>query len=146
VVSQTVGAIVRGYKLSVTKQFDLMGYCKKLWHEMNHHVKNIELGKFVVMPNHVHGILLLTGNDACTHDHNNSEFMSAISPKSNTLSSIIRSYKSAVTKYCNRLELPFAWQTRFHDHVIRDENAYNNIMQYIINNPANWQEDNFYYK
>ena len=73
------------------------------------------------------------------------EMMSSISPKSNTIPSIIRSYKSAVTKYCNRLELPFAWQSRFHDHIIRNDESFQRISEYIKNNPAKWQEDIFHY-
>lgn len=53
-----------------------------------------------------------------------------------TVSSIIGSYKSAVTKHANRLKLPFGWQTRFHDHVIRNDEEYQRIENYIANNPA----------
>ncbi len=62
----------------------------------------------------------------------------------NSLSSIIGSYKSAVTKHANRLELPFGWQTRFHEHIIRDDVEYQRIKNYIINNPTHWEEDKFY--
>ncbi len=130
-----------------------------LWFEIKNHAKNIELGEFVVMPNHVHGILILDGNNdianigrdvACNvpteteTPNQKNEQMTAISPKSNTISSIIRSYKSAVTKYCNRLELTFAWQPRFHDHIIRNDESFHRISEYIKNNPANWHEDKFY--
>jgi len=139
-----------------------------LWFEIKNHAKHIELGEFVVMPNHVHGILILNGNDrgnvngrdvangkdvACGRDvacnvpteteTTKNEKMSAISPKSNTISSIIRSYKSAVTKYCNRLELPFAWQPRYHDHIISNDESFHRISEYIKNNPAYWEEDTF---
>lgn len=131
-----------------------------LWYEMKHHAKNIGLGEFVVMPNHVHGILILNGNDGCkdvtcnsdvtcnvsTGKNDKNQFMSSKSPSPNTLSSIIRSYKSAVTKYCNRLQLPFAWQTRFHDRVIRDDGSLERNIEYIRNNPVHWQEDEFYHK
>jgi hypothetical protein len=63
------------------------------------------------------------------------EKMAAISPKSNSISTIIRSYKSVVTNYCNRMNLPMGWQPRFHDHIIRDARAFQSISQYIINNP-----------
>ena len=70
--------------------------------------------------------------------------MSNISPKSNSISTIIRSYKSAVTKHANRLGFDFGWQTRFYDHIVRNEKAFQNISNYIINNPANWDKDKFY--
>lgn len=61
----------------------------------------------------------------------------------NSISSIIGSYKSAVTKHANRLGIEFAWQTLFYDHIIRDNDAYQRIHQYIINNPLKWKEDKF---
>ncbi|RKY75950.1 hypothetical protein DRQ07_11085 [candidate division KSB1 bacterium] len=59
----------------------------------------------------------------------------------NSLSSIIGSYKSAVTKHALRLGYDFVWQTRFYDHIIRNEKSYKNIKYYIINNPAKWNDD-----
>jgi REP element-mobilizing transposase RayT len=119
-----------------------------LWYEIPHHTKNVELGAFVVMPNHIHGILILTGND---DDHNvetlhatslpnpnpntnTNQQMADISPKMGSVSAIVRSYKSAVTKHTHRLGYEFAWQTRFHDHIIHDEKSFNTISNYIINN------------
>ena len=72
--------------------------------------------------------------------------MANISPKSNSIATIIRSYKSAVTKHANRLKLQNGWQTRFHDHIICNETEYQRITDYIINNPAKWQEDKFFEK
>lgn len=136
-----------------------------LWNEIKSHTKNVELGEFVVMPNHVHGIIILnnginmgggrdvacnvptgtgTGTEIEIPNTFKNEQMAAISPKSNTVSTIIRSYKSAVTKHCNRLELPFAWQSRFHDHIIRNDESFHRISEYIKNNPANWKDDKFY--
>jgi REP element-mobilizing transposase RayT len=140
-----------------------------LWHEIPHHSPLVKLGEFVVMPNHIHGILILTepapvvddGGDrrdvACNVSTCNvstttktppmtekNEFMSNISPKSNSISTIVRSYKSAVTKHAHRLGFDFAWQTRFHDHIIRNGESFEKISNYIINNPVNWQEDKFF--
>jgi hypothetical protein len=72
------------------------------------------------------------------------EYMSSISPKPGSLHRVIGSYKSAVTKLIHRLNLPFGWQTRYHDHIIRDDKSYFFIKEYILNNPAKWQEDKFF--
>lgn len=151
-----------------------------LWHEIRNHVENIDLGEFIVMPNHVHGILILNNpyipddaaNSCAGHSENDDaenandavetghalsvQPNSANHPKNksigqkrfqnigkNSISSIVGSYKSAVTKYANRLELPFNWQMRFHDSLIRDKKAFENISNYIINNPKNWEKDKF---
>jgi REP element-mobilizing transposase RayT len=65
-------------------------------------------------------------------------------PGKNTISSIVGSYKSAVTKHARRLGFDFGWQTRFHDHIIRDDAEYQRINDYIESNPANWAKDKFY--
>jgi hypothetical protein len=148
-----------------------------LWYEILHHAKNVELGEFVVMPNHIHGIIILNGNnppwtmesidrpvgsrhalspqsipqqstDGLIDEPNTPESEKTIgqkrfqNPGKNTISSIVGSYKSAVTKYANRMYLPFAWQSLFHDRIIRDSRSFQNISVYIQNNPQNWKEDN----
>ena len=72
------------------------------------------------------------------------QIMADISPKPGSLSVIVRSYKSAVTKHAHRLGFQFAWQPRFHDHIIRNQDEFERIRQYIINNPKNWNNDKFY--
>ncbi|HAQ19254.1 MAG TPA: transposase [Prolixibacteraceae bacterium] len=127
------------------------------WHEIPNHSPNVELGQFVVMPNHIHGILVLNGNTSNPADQNvetlhatslhpDHAFYSGISPKSNSVSVLIRSYKSAVTKHNNRLGLcpKFRWQARFHDHIIRDEIEFQKIKRYIQTNPENWKNDKFF--
>ncbi len=54
------------------------------------------------------------------------------------------SFTSAVTKWCNKKNLRFGWQSRFHDHVIRDDDEFRRIRDYIMNNPANWNDDRFF--
>jgi len=139
-----------------------------LWHEIPQHAKNVELGAFVVMPNHIHGILILTENNTnpiaksvetlhattpveTLHAtmpvetlHATSLRMASISPKPNSVSTIIRSYKSAVTKNANRLGYEFGWQSLFHDHIIRNDEEYQRINDYIENNPINWGKDKFF--
>lgn len=133
------------------------------WHEIPHHAKNVELGAFVVMPNHIHGILILSSDsdlsESESHVHvRTGHALSQQFPQSpdlsesqkrfrnqgkNTISSIIGSYKSAVTKHANRLGFEFGWQTRFHDHIIRNDAEYQRINDYIESNVQNWKDDTF---
>lgn len=129
-----------------------------LWYEIPHHAKNVELGVFVVMPNHIHGILILNGGDG-NGNGNVVETGHALSlpappapppaaqrfqnPGKNTVSSIMGSYKSAVTKHAGRLGFEFAWQVRFYDHIIRNDPEYQRINNYIESNPENWDKDRF---
>ena len=73
--------------------------------------------------------------------------MSSISPKCNELATIIRAFKSAVTKRTNELYSSpnqKLWQRNYWEYIIRNDNAYQRIVNYIINNPANWKNDKFY--
>jgi len=122
-----------------------------LWHEIPNHASFIDLGEFVVMPNHIHGILILDKPDG--ENENAGPDPTPTNPTigktrfqnigKNTVSSIIGSYKSAVTKHANRLELENGWQRLFHDHIIRNHGEFQRISHYIINNPSNWREDKF---
>jgi REP element-mobilizing transposase RayT len=148
-----------------------------MWYEIKNHTNTAELDEFVVMPNHIHGILILNNdyqnemdgknnnensNDIgdCNGDVGTRHALPLQSPTSssppltigqqrfqnqgkNTVSSIIGSYKSAVTKHARRLGYTFAWQSRFHDHIIRDDESFQRIKKYIENNPLNWGKDKF---
>ncbi|HLG33542.1 MAG TPA: hypothetical protein VI757_01570 [Bacteroidia bacterium] len=66
-------------------------------------------------------------------------------PIPGSVSVIVQQYKSSVKRWCNKHDHPeFQWQSRFHDHIIRNAKSYENISQYIINNPKTWMEDKFY--
>ncbi len=67
-------------------------------------------------------------------------------PQSGNLPSVVRGIKSAVTKYANEHDIPFAWQSRYHDHIIRNQIEMNHIAHYIQNNPMKWELDRFYKK
>jgi len=124
------------------------------WKEIPNHFEDVELGTFVIMPNHMHGIIFILEK---THNIiGQTHAFDSISPaldiqnnKSNIdlmhskLSNIIGSYKSSVTKEINRTikQSGFKWQTSFHDHIIRNEKEMQNIADYIELNPANWEED-----
>ena len=117
---------------------------------------NLEFGEFVVMPNHIHGIIMIGANKFNTSlerrdamhgvSTNANEFKNKFTPQSKNLSSIIRGFKSAVTTYARKNSIEFDWQTRFHDHIIRSNDAYQRISNYIINNPRKWQQDKFFNK
>jgi REP element-mobilizing transposase RayT len=73
-----------------------------------------------------------------------SDKMRNIANKRGLLSVAIGGFKSAITKYANNHKIPFGWQARFHDHIIRDAGEYERIALYIENNPKTWEQDKFY--
>ena len=70
-----------------------------------------------------------------------SDKMRDIANKRGLLSVAIGGFKSAITKYANKNKIPFGWQARFHDHIIRDAGEYERIALYIENNPKTWEQD-----
>ena len=129
---------------------------EKYWSEIPDHFPNISLDEFVVMPNHVHGIICIdtkiivesssveTLHATSLQTSNKNKYFQNISPKAASLATILRSYKSAVSKEVHKLNPEFNWQSRFHDHIIRNVQSFRNIQQYILNNPKNWKEDEYY--
>ena len=115
----------------------------QFWQEIPQHTTGwVTLDAFVVMPNHVHGIIVIVETLQCNVSTGDDNPMSAISPRAGSLGAIIRSYKSAVTRWCRQNGYTeFGWQPRFYDHIIRDEKALNNIRRYIAENPLRWSED-----
>ncbi|MBE0656009.1 MAG: hypothetical protein IH594_19570 [Bacteroidales bacterium] len=150
------GKINKGIiELSVTGQI-----AEQCWLEIPEHFQNVKLDAYVIMPSHVHGILIITesegkeGSSIVKALNDNSRFlltphalkMSRISPKPGSLPVILGSYKSSVTKEIRKFEPKYEWQARYHDHIIRDEREYQRITEYIINNPKNWNDDEFFRK
>ena len=126
-----------------------------LWCSIPDHYPRAACGEFVVMPNHVHGVLGLVGRNeddagsrgggdadvAC----NVSTAMSRISPRAGSLGAVVRSYKAAVTRWCHANgQGHFRWQPRYHDRVIRSEASLRQIERYIADNPARWQTDEYH--
>jgi putative transposase len=74
--------------------------------------------------------------------HSNASLPNNNTTKKNNLSNIIRGFKSSSTKLIHISGFNnFAWQPRFYEHIIRNDNSLQNIRQYIINNPVNWSKD-----
>jgi putative transposase len=133
----------------------------KLWVEIPNHHPYVRLDTHIIMPNHIHGILVIdrphppaaactdvrsnvcTGSSGKGRNFGEEDFyqsMGAISPRAHSLSLIVRNYKGAVTHWCRQNGYSeFRWLARFHDHVIRNDEALDRIRRYIINNPAKWR-------
>ena len=103
---------------------------KTIWNKIPHYFPFASLRAFVIMPNHLHGIILF---EKSTTIKNNTA--AKFGPQSNNLGSIIRGFKSSVTIEARKTDFEFAWQSRFYDRIIRNENELENIIQYIYDNP-----------
>jgi putative transposase len=126
--------IIANNQIILNKYGDI---ARNSWLDLPNHHKNIKLDEFVVMPNHIHGILIIDNPVANGPARSSTKY-----PKSDNLSVVIGSYKSAVSKQINQLNnIKFKWQKSFYDHIIRTDKSLNIIRKYIINNPAKWDRD-----
>lgn len=96
----------------------------------------IILDQYVIMPNHIHCIIGITAG--------NNVGGQPAAPTRGTLSSFVNGFKSAVTTRINTLRNTpgeSVWQRSFYDHIIRNERSLNALREYILANPANWEQD-----
>ncbi len=127
---------------------------------------NLTCGEFVIMPDHFHAIITIGKNQynradrnagrdtnrcrvamhcvpTMTTNQNKNQPKNKFGAQSKNLASIVRGFKSSVTKNARRIQTDFAWQSGYHDHLIRNDQEYKRIKYYIINNPKKWENDKF---
>ena len=131
-----------------------------MWEQIPTHFPQVETDAWVVMPNHVHGVIFIAGSDTAVSPKEGATTSVGMSPAVGathasplqrpsgppkcSLGAIVGSYKSAVSRRVNELRRSRGapvWQRNYYDHVIRDAAALNHIRQYIAENPARWAED-----
>lgn len=101
---------------------------------------NVLLDEFVIMPNHFHGIIVITDK---IENETSQRLVSTLKP--NSLGSIIGQFKSVSTKRIHaEVNKNFSWQPRFYEHIIRNEKELYNIRNYIYLNPVKWELDKYY--
>lgn len=131
----------------------------KLWESIPKQFNFIQLGEFVVMPDHIHGILILEHCGVAIHRDQIENTTQTDNPdkeltKENkggitglhnpmlqdSISKVMRWYKAKCSYDVRKTGIPLEWQSRFYDHVIRNQRAFDRISQYIIDNPGNWKK------
>ncbi len=142
---------------------DIGRVTEQCWNAIPKHFENVSLHSFVIMPNHVHGIIEIITNVGAKHfspednEHwtkhfspeNDEHWSKDISPlpkgTSKTIGSIVRGFKIGVTKWARQnTDIYQVWQRNYHEHIIRNENSYYRISEYIESNPKKWEDDCFY--
>lgn len=108
---------------------DVGNVVKKCWLQIPEHYPNVVLHEFIIMPNHIHGIIELVGAN------NNSPLQAK--GTSGTIGAIVRGFKIGTTKAL----YGSVWQRNYHEHIIRNAVAYHKILEYIITNPLRWEDD-----
>ncbi len=111
--------------------------------------KNVRLDLHVVMPNHVHGLIVIEDNlgGLSSRGFPTQKRHASRTLQAGSLGAIIGQFKVAVTRRARSSQLysdQRIWQRNYHEHVVRDEESLNSIRRYVIENPARWAEDSLY--
>lgn len=110
------------------------------------HFPNAAINTFVIMPDHIHSIIVIKNNVGTLHARSpqngpeKNQFMSTISPKAGSLSTIIRSYKSSVTRMARTINNGFEWQSGYHDRIIRNRFELIRVQKYISDHIVSFKE------
>ena len=111
------------------------------WSHIQNHFDQVKLDVFIIMPNHIHGILHIENKGTACRAPTFERFGV---PVAGSLPTVIRSYKSAVTRKINIVRNnPGApvWQRNYYEHIIRNEESLNQFRRYIDENPLRWALD-----
>lgn len=140
---------------------EIGAHTQKCIEEITQHNPYAEIPLHVIMPNHLH-LIVVIDYDKTPHDKRTVDVVTThvetfretslqrktpierATEMQSWLSVVIRQFKQSITRYAHKNNIDFAWQTRFHDHIIRDNDEMNGIANYIENNVANWKQDKFY--
>jgi REP element-mobilizing transposase RayT len=120
---------------------------RQYWQAIPEHFQEVKLDEFIVVPNHLHGIVIISNVETChgmslQKPSNRNIFTK---PLSGPLSTVINQYKCTVTRECRKIGYSdFSWQSRFYEHIIRNEKSLQKIRQYIMNNPVKWELDEYH--
>jgi len=139
---------------------------QQCWLEIPHHFPHVKLDEFVIMPDHIHGIIILNdivgaknfspqpSNNFSPQPSNNFSPQPMSTPQQNitpfrspskTIGSIIRGFKIGVTKgFRQNTDIYVVWQRNYYEHIIRNKVELNRMRQYIIDNPKKWKTDENY--
>lgn len=131
------------------------------WKDIPNHFPTVEIDEFVVMPNHFHGIIVITNDQSrgvrlnaptslslkggAEEKSSERNRFSHISPKKGSLGVIIRTFRGEVTRRIRSEGFQeFGWQQGYYDRIIRNRDELNNIRRYISENPLKWELDKYY--
>ena len=114
---------------------------RRCWEDIPHHFPLVELDAFVVMPNHVHGMIVILGRGEKSFAPTTTTTTTPQSP-SRAVGSIIRGFKIGVTKWFRaNTDVYSVWQRGYYEHIVRSEPELMAIREYILGNPVRWDDD-----
>lgn len=129
-----------------------IGYeTEKCWLAISQHFPHVKLHEYLIMPNHIHGIIEIT--EIVGANNHSPEKEGRFKSPSKTIGSIIRGFKIGVIKQIKNisrangyspLQDGSIWQRNYYEHIIRNDESYGKITEYIYENPKSWDRDDYY--
>jgi len=127
---------------------------KQCWLDIPTHFPHVTIHEFIIMPNHIHGILEITQSVGVNNHSPDKDDIPSFKSPSKTIGSVIRGFKIGITKwfrnnqrtnnYSSLKPTKSIWQRNYYEHIIRNNTSYMNIAKYIQSNPENWVTDDYY--
>ena len=112
------------------------------WLNISKHFSHVVLHDYVVMPDHLHGIIQITNSVGTCHGMSlqmgQNRYNKFGKPLSGSLGIIVNQFKSSVTRWCRKQNYGFTWQPNYYERIIRTPKQLGSIRKYIVENPKNW--------
>lgn len=138
------GNIINNKNNPIVKLSELGEIACKNWIEIEKFHPYAIVDHFIVMPDHIHGIIALVKNNNTKPDLSFSVYKNIFGPQSKNIPSIIRGYKSSVKSFALKNNFEFEWQPGYYDRIIRNEKELESIQNYIYQNPLKWHLEKYY--
>ena len=116
------------------KLTDIGKIVNEQWRNIPKHFRNTSIDEYIIMPNHIHGIIIIENNKTAH----------VPSLQTITLGNMIGLFKQSCTLKIREFYPEFEWKSRFYDRVIRNDVELDKIRKYIVENPLNWIDDDYY--
>ncbi len=143
-----LGEVLEG-EMRLNKSGHIVEAC---WNDSPDHYAHVQLDAFVIMPNHVHGVIVLTDDGGTDRVNVGAGFKPAPTGPQGTakrhgLPEIVRAFKTFSSRWINEWRRMFGapvWQRNYYEHVIRGDAELNGIREYVYSDPARWIEDRYH--
>lgn len=135
IVTDDKNAVEGGFHAAPKIQLSLIGKeILKTIDFINNQYSNVSIDKHIIMPNHIHLIIVLQESKEGGHGN----------PPLHKIIAQLKSYTNKKFNDINKTKNLFLWQKNYFEHIIRNEQEYEEIWQYIETNPLKWEEDKYY--
>lgn len=131
------GKIIETHDHASVHLSDLGKIAQQYWQEIPNHFPNVILDEFIIMPDHLHGIIEINNKEM--HHYASAPKGNKFAPQSRNLASIIRGFKGSVKKWAVMNNHDFQWQSRYYDRIIWNHDELSRVGKYIRDNPKNYK-------